>query len=40
MAIWMVRTGRHGQHEQHFLETNRIYLCWDGLRRDLTDVRD
>ena len=40
MALWMVRTGRHGQHEQHFLESSRIYLCWDGLRRDLTELAD
>ncbi len=35
MALWLVRTGKHGEHEQKFLETNRIYVTWEGLKRDL-----
>ncbi|HST19781.1 MAG TPA: restriction endonuclease, partial [Blastocatellia bacterium] len=31
MALWLVRTGKYGEHEQRFLNTNRIYLTWDGL---------
>lgn len=35
MALWMVRTGEHGQYEQKFLEENRLYLTWGGLSHDL-----
>jgi restriction system protein len=37
MALWLVRAGKYGEHEQHFLNTNRIYLTWDSLANtDLT----
>lgn len=26
MALWLVRAGKYGEHEQHFLDTNRVYL--------------
>lgn len=38
MALWLVRAGRHGEHEQKFLDENRIYLTWDELAYDLADV--
>lgn len=38
MAIWLVRAGKHGQHEQRFLNDSRIYLTWGGLHTDLTKV--
>jgi restriction system protein len=28
MAIWLVRAGGHGEHENKFLEEGRIYLTW------------
>lgn len=28
MALWLVRGGRHGEHEEHFFEAGRIYLTW------------
>lgn len=28
MALWLVRSGRQGEHEQRFLEDGRIYLTW------------
>jgi restriction system protein len=40
MGLWLVRTGRNGQHEQKFLETNRIYVTWAGLRHDLSTLAD
>jgi restriction system protein len=40
MALWLCRTGRHGEHEAKFLEDDRIYLTWVGLDRDLSDVKD
>jgi restriction system protein len=36
MALWLVRTGRQGQHLQKFLSDNRIYLTWGGLSVDLS----
>jgi len=35
MALWLCRTGRHGEHEQKFLDEGRIYLTWGGLNHDL-----
>jgi len=40
MALWLCRTGRHGEHEAKFLEDNRIYLTWGGLDRNLGDLPD
>lgn len=40
MALWLCRTGRHGEHETRFLDDERIYLTWGGLDRDLSDVAD
>jgi len=39
MALWLCRAGRHGEHEAKFLEDERIYLTWDGLKRDLARIR-
>jgi restriction system protein len=36
MALWVTRTGRHGEHEQRFLSTDRIYLTPTGFDRDLS----
>lgn len=35
MALWLVRTGRHGEYEQQFLDSQRIYVTWPNLTRDL-----
>ncbi len=40
MALWLCRTGRHGEHESKFLDENRIYLTWGGLNRDLSKLED
>ena len=40
MALWLVRAGRHGEHEKKFLEENRIYLTWGGLSHDLARKQD
>ena len=31
MAIWLIRAGKYGEHEDRFLNNNRIYLTWGGL---------
>ncbi len=38
MAIWLVRAGRHGEHEALFLDENRVYLTWSRFNRDLDKV--
>lgn len=40
MTLWLVRTGKRGEHEKRFLETQRIYLTWDGLSHDLRTLKD
>lgn len=35
MSLWMVRVGRFGEHEQKFVDDNRIYLTW-GIEDDLS----
>jgi restriction system protein len=40
MALWLVRAGRHGQFEKKFLEEGRIYLTWNRLSYDLSEIDD
>lgn len=40
MALWLVRTGRHGELEQTFLRDSRIYLTWGGLKHDLGAIKE
>jgi len=40
MALWMVRAGKHGEHEPKFFDDNRIYLTWNELTEDLHDLKD
>lgn len=40
MAVWLVRAGRRGEHEQKFFADSRIYLTWDELEDDLTSLKD
>ena len=40
MALWMVRAGKHGEHEGRFFGDNRIYLTWDELSEDLHVLKD
>lgn len=35
MALFLVRGGRHGEHEDRFLGTSAIYATWYGLEHDL-----
>lgn len=30
MALWMVRAGKYGEHEQRFFSDGRCYLTWGG----------
>lgn len=38
MAVWLVRAGSHGEHEQKFLSEGRVYVTWDGLDVDLAGL--
>ena len=40
MALWLVRSGQHGEYEQHFMDQERIFVTWDDLNRDLSSVKD
>ncbi len=39
MALWLVRSGRHGEYEQRFLSDNRIYLTWEELNQNLSEIK-
>lgn len=39
MALWLVRAGKFGQHEQRFLESNRVYATWTGFNHDLRKAK-
>lgn len=34
-ALWLVRAGKYGEHEQRFLNEGRIYATWSNLRLDV-----
>ena len=40
MTLWLIRAGSHGEHEQKFLDEGRVYVCWDGLDVDLSNLND
>jgi restriction system protein len=41
MAIWLIRAGKYGEHEDRFLNQNRVYLTWNGLQSvDLNVAKD
>ena len=44
MALWLIRAGKHGEHEQKFQETGNVFFTWDklstnlGAAKELSDV--
>lgn len=40
MSLWLIRCGGRGEHEQKFLDENRVYLTWEGVTRDLAPLTD
>ncbi|MCC7293610.1 MAG: restriction endonuclease [Phycisphaerales bacterium] len=40
MALWLVRTGKHGEHEEKFLLSRELYICWTGLNHDLSKLKE
>lgn len=39
MALWMFRAGRHGEFEDRFLTTSRIYLTWGDTFADARELK-
>lgn len=40
MAIWLIRAGSHGEHEQKFIQDKRVYVTWDGFDVNLSKFKD
>lgn len=40
MAIWLVRAGAHGEFESKFIQDKRVYVTWDGLDVDLSQLTE
>ncbi len=42
MALWMVRAGKHGEHETKFFDDSKVYLTWSGPLQevDLSKAKD
>lgn len=38
MALWLVRAGKSGEHEQRFIHDSKIYLTWAPLNCDLSKI--
>jgi restriction system protein len=38
MSVWLVRAGKHGEHEERFFRDNRIYLTWEDLSETLAPL--
>lgn len=40
MAIWLIRAGSHGEHEQKFIQDKRVYVTWDEFNVNLSKFKD
>ena len=40
MALWLVRAGKYGEYEKKFLKENRIYLTWNRLSHNLSELKN
>ena len=38
MAIWLIRTGSHGEYEQKFIQEKRVYVTWSNLDLNLAHL--
>ena len=39
MAVWLIRAGAHGEYEEKFITENRVYVTWDNLDVDLSQLK-
>lgn len=40
MAIWLVRAGSHGEHEQKFIAEKRVYVTWSGFNTNISSLSE
>jgi len=40
MAVWLIRAGSHGENEQKFIQENRVYVTWDDLDVNISQLED
>jgi len=40
MAVWLVRASTHGEYELKFVREGRIYVAWEELDVDLSQITD
>ena len=41
MALWLIRAGKYGEHEQRFFADSACYLTWEGTEdRSLHQAKD
>ena len=40
MSVWLIRSGAHGEFEQKFLDESRVYVTWERLDVDLSQMTD
>lgn len=38
MAIWLIRAGSYGEYEQKFIQEKRVYVTWDDLEKDISNL--
>ena len=38
MAVWLIRGGSHGEYEAKFIQDKRVYVTWDNLDVDLSEL--
>lgn len=39
MSLWLIRAGKYGEFEKDFLDTNKVYITWERLQRDLSKLK-
>lgn len=40
MALWLMRAGRHREHEPAFFKDNAVYVTWSETKDDLHSGND
>lgn len=40
MSLWLFRAGKNGEYEKKFLSDKRVYITWDNLDVDLSQIKD
>lgn len=40
MAVWLIRAGSHGEHEDRFIGDSKVFVTWNNLDVDLSKLGD